>query len=319
MSRLDLALEQRVLRELKRLKTRPRRVLLAVSGGVDSIVMAEILWKWRRGLGFELAVAHVHHGRAGWRPQAEYRRRAREFVRAWANAKDLPFFTNGPKPGPQLKSEAELRAWRERHLHRWRTKGGFDCIAFAHHEDDLLETRVIRLIRGSGAQGLRSMCLLTREKFRPLLGLSSAEIRSYAREKGLAWVEDPSNARTEAFRNWLRADWLPALESKRPGALKALSRSLETLSPRASRAAAASPVDLAPHVGLRRSSISSLARPTRRSVVARYLNGLGLKGYGQSHVDEILKRIDTKRKNFTFEMLGLKFSVTPDFLWASRV
>jgi tRNA(Ile)-lysidine synthase len=313
MSRLDLALEQKVLRDLKPLRGRRLRVLMALSGGVDSMVMAAILHKWRRGLGFELAAAHVHHGGDADSGQRRYRDRVQRFVRDWAAKSGLPFFTNKPARVSIARSEAQLRALRHRHLGNWLKNEGYDLLAFAHHRDDLLETRVIRLIRGSGSQGLRAMCVLSREKVRPLLSLSDGEIRAYALVKNLEWIEDPSNASTGALRNWLRARWLPDLEKRRPGALKALSRSLETLAPRGRS------VDLTPHVGVRRDSLSRLPGAERRALLARYLKGLGLQGYSRAHVEEILKRLDTERKNFTFEMLGLRFAVSPDFLWASRV
>jgi hypothetical protein len=71
--------------------------------------------------------------------------------------------------------------------------------------------------------------------------------------------------------------------------------------------------------GVRRDSINEASYREREELVAAYLRGLGLNNYAQAHVREILKRIDTRRKNLTFEMLGVVFEVTPDFLRASRV
>jgi tRNA(Ile)-lysidine synthase len=312
MSRQDLATEQMVFKALKALPRPPRRLLLAVSGGVDSMVMCEILYKWRQGLRLELSVAHVHHGRAKNPKQAAYRKRAQNFVQAWATERELPFFTNTPSL-QLLHSEAEFRALREAYLSEWKSECQADAIAFAHHRDDLLETRLIRLIRGSGTQGLRSMCLYRHGKLRPLLHVGASDIREYARIKKRKWIEDPSNAQTEMLRNWLRRDWLPLLETKRPGAVRSLARSLETVSP------AMREFDLASHVGLRRDSLTSAPMETRKEILARYLKGLGLKGYAHAHVDEILKRLATQRNDFEFEMLGLNFRVSSDFLWASRV
>lgn len=306
-------MEQKVLRGLKLLPNPPHRILLALSGGVDSMVLAEILWKWRVGLHLTLAVAHVHHGKAASRQQNDYRKRTQEFVCSWAEARNLPFFTNETAPQKILTNEQEMREFREACLVEWKQKYAFDAIAFAHHQDDLLETRLIRLIRGSGTQGLRSMCLYRQDKFRPLLSLSSREIRGYAETRGIKWIEDPSNARADILRNWLRRKWLPSLELKRPGALKALARSLETISPRPMD------FDLAPYVGLRRDFFIGAVNVKQKELLAQYLKALGLKGYGQTHVDEILKRLSSKQKNLEFEMLGLQFKVSPDFLWASRV
>jgi tRNA(Ile)-lysidine synthase len=312
MSRQDLALEQKVLRGMKLLKKPPRRILLALSGGSDSMVMAEILYKWRRGLKLELAVAHVHHGRASSAKQDTYRKRARVFVREWARARGLKFYTN-PISKKYLKSEADLREFREGKLREWAAAAGADSIAFAHHEDDLLETRMMRLIRGSGSQGLLAMSSHRGGKLRPLLMVSQREIREYGVLRELDWLEDPSNASSEILRNWMRREWLPSLEKQRPGALKSLARSLATVSPQPHE------FDLAPYVGLRRELFNTGPTPKSRVLVAGYLKSLGLKGYARTHVDEILKRLSSKHTHLDFDMLGLKFRISPDFLWASRV
>lgn len=311
MSRPDLALEQKVLRAFKSLPEAPQKLLLAVSGGLDSMVMAEILWRWRRGLKLGLAVAHIHHGPADSAGQARFRNRALSFTRAWAEERGLEFFTNPVPPPRALQSEQEWRDWRERHLREWKLE--FDAVAIAHHQDDLLETRVIRLIRGSGAQGLRSMSAFAGGRWRPLLGVTRSEILNYGTARKLVWLEDPSNGKTKALRNWLRREWLPSLESKRPGALNALARSLENLAPELSE------FDLAPFVGLRRAALAGCPVSERRELLARYLKALGVRGYALTHVNEILKRLDVKAAHSEFEMLGLIFKISPDVLWASRV
>src|SRR4051812_2109312 len=124
MSRLDLAVEQKVLRALKPLREKlPSGILLALSGGVDSMVMAEFLWKWRRGLGLDLGAAYVHHGPTKDRRQRHYRDEAQEFVKEWALARGIRFFTNSK--APQLKTETEYREFREEKVRAWSKKGGF--------------------------------------------------------------------------------------------------------------------------------------------------------------------------------------------------
>lgn len=312
--RRDLALEQKFLRGWKDLKVPPRRILLALSGGVDSMVMAEILVKWSRGLKLELAAAYVHHGKSERSVQAQYRKESQSFVRAWAKTQGLKYFTNAN--APKLKSESEMREFREGKLRLWAQKfgGSTTAIAFAHHADDLLETRVIRLIRGAGPQGMYAMGFYRAGKLRPLLSFSREEILEYADLRKLSWIEDPSNEEVDVLRNWLRREWLPLLEKERPGALKTLARSLATVS-----LSPPEEFDIAPYVGLRREVFA--AGPTRhsRQVLARYLKALGLKGYAQTHVDEILKRLGSGRENQSFAMLGMRFQVTSGFLWASRV
>ncbi len=311
MIRQTLSIEQRVLRDVRQLVHSPSRVLMAISGGVDSMVMAEILSQWQAGLGIEeLTVAHVHHGLGN-----QFRDEALALVRQWAEQRKLRFLTNTAEALSDVNSEEELRLYRNRHLRQWSAECGADAVAYAHHRDDLLETRVLRLIRGSGKQGLTAMTLFRQGKFRPLLNLARTEIEDYALAKGLHWKMDPSNAVDDALRNWLRNQWLPALERKRPGAMKTLARSIETLLP---QALGQEWPDI-PYVGLRRELFISADVSERRELLARYLRAMGINGYGQTHIDEIVKRLRTRRKNFAFAMLGLKFTVSPDFLWASRV
>lgn len=316
MAREDLAFEHRVLKPLKALKNPPRRWLLAVSGGADSMALAEFTRRWRRGLGLEkLIVAHVHHGLKGPMKQVRFRTQAQARLRDWCNSHAIEFITNTPEK-IALVSEKELRDYRHKALEEWRASLDLDVVVFAHHADDLLETRLMRLIRGTGGFGLRAMRLYGARKLRPFLSVSRLEIENYLRSCGLEWSEDPSNFQHEAFRNWLRHEWLSSLEKRQPGAVKSLSRSLELIS-RTQRLKTRVDIDL--NAGVRREVINNASSLEREELITVYLRGLGLNNYGQSHVREILKRVDTRKKNLTFEVLGVVFEVTPDFLRASRV
>ena len=316
MAREDLAFEHRVLKPLKALKNPPRRWLLAVSGGADSMALAEFTRRWRRGLGLEkLVVAHVHHGSKGSAKQVRFRTQAQARVREWCISHAIEFITNEPEK-IHLDSEKELREYRHKALEDWRASLDLDVVVFAHHADDLLETRLLRLIRGTGGFGLRAMRLCSARKLRPFLGVSRLEIETYLRSCKLKWSEDPSNLQYGAFRNWLRHEWLSSLEKRQPGAVKSLSRSLELVS-RMQRSKTRVDIDLS--AGVRREVINKVSSLEREELITAYLRGLGLNNYGQTHVREILKRVDTGKKNLTFKVLGVVFEVTPDFLRASRV
>jgi len=308
-----LAIEQHVLRSLRD-RTLPRRWLLAVSGGVDSMVMAEIVRKWQRLLKLELGVVYVHHGR-GSREQEAYRDSARALVKEWCRKVDLPFFTNAGAPDEVLVSEDQLRKFRLSVLESLRDGHNFDALAFAHHADDLLETRLHRLIRGVGPSGLMSMQRLRGHRIRPILSLCKREIETYAALSHLRWVEDPTNAGTDAFRNWLRQEWLPLLEQRQPGATKSLARSLAML------AQPVQDLEWGAFVGLRRSALAGLQRVDQEEFVARYFRSLGVRGYSQAHVAELLKRLQSTqaKRSFSFTMLDWTFHVDADQLWASRV
>lgn len=277
------------------------------------MVLAEILWRWQRYLAWDLAVAHIHHGSQCGAKQKKFRREAFSQVAKFCRERNLPLLTN-PVEEIELKGEQALRDYRRGWLKVWRVNGRFDFVALAHHRDDLLETRLLRLLRGTGVQGLRSMARVGHGRvLRPLLALSREEIFAYANLRRLAWVEDPSNQSLDPLRNWLRHEWLPALERRQNGASRALARSLEALAPQRL------PLEFGTYVGLRRAEMKKLSPSGQREIVARYLRSLGVKEYGRTHVDEILKRLDTLQKNFEFETLGMRFQVNTDILWASRV
>jgi tRNA(Ile)-lysidine synthase len=259
----------------------------------------------------DLAVAYVHHGR-GSKTQTQYRNRAQARVAAWSQAHQLVFLTN-KLPKVKLSSEDDFRRFRVHWLRRWQVQGGYDAVAFAHQADDLLETRLLRLIRGSGRDGLRAMAPLRLWRWRPLIEVSRASLEIYARERKIKWCEDPSNTSRRALRNWLRHEWLPRLEARQAGATKALSRSLELL---------AGPIvdfRIGPYVGLRRSTLKSLSQRQQQAVLSRYLKALGLREYGKTHVSEIMKRLANSTTESQFELLGHEFRLTPDLVWASRV
>jgi tRNA(Ile)-lysidine synthase len=287
------------------------------------MVLAHFLSKWRRGLKLHLGVAHVHHGPSDSPEQSAFRNKAREFTREWAKANQVPFFTNPTNPPRTLVSELEWRNWREEWLKTWVQLGGFDTVAMAHHLDDLLETRLLRLLRGTGSQGLRAMAEYSHgasgAKWRPLLKTSRSEIVGYARAQKLKWLEDPSNRSTQQLRNWLRRDWLPHLERRQPGAGAALARSLENLVSAFTAPTTDEFSSVRPYVGLRRDEILSVSTPRQREMVARYLRSMGLKGYQSTHVEELLKRMQLSRDTQTFAMLGHNFHISREFVWASRV
>jgi len=317
MANPELAFEHQVIRPLKALKLPRQRWLLAVSGGVDSMVLAEVLYRWRQLLKAELVVAYVHHGSMAEPALKRYRLEAQKSVANWCREKQIRFLTNRPEK-IELKTEEQLRLYRQEQLENWAAAEKADLIVFAHHRDDLLETQLLRLIRGTSAVGLRGMRLKSGKKLRPLLNCSRAAIEDYAEFRQLTFKEDPSNRELNSLRNWLRHEWLPQLEQRQKGATRSLARSLVVL---ANTQGGAKSEDNAHAqlVGLRRKEMKKVSSLERERVVADYLRGLGVRNYGQNHVREILKRIDTRQKNLSFEMLGIVFQVTPDLLWASRV
>lgn len=207
-------LRLRVLHEIRRrrLWTAGQRVAVAVSGGVDSVVLLDVLARTARAHGGRLEVVTVDH-RA--RPDSGA---DADFVWALAQARGLPVTRFDLAPGPG--TEAAWRAARYAALDRV----GVDAIALGHHGDDLAETVLIQLVRGAGPAAIGPMSWRRGRYVRPLLSATRAEIAAYATSRGLQWREDPSNGDPRHLRVRVRREVLPLLEAIRSGAGRAIAR-----------------------------------------------------------------------------------------------
>lgn len=270
---------------------------------MDSIALAHALWSMRARFKLDLAIAYVHHGVTKNKKQNEFRNKAEKLVKKTAQAMDVPFFSI--RPHGSGTSESEMREARYKGLQELSHREGFDVIAVGHHRDDLLESRIIRLIRGVGEQGLMAMSELSSGIYRPFLNLDRAKLEEYVVHLKLEYVEDPSNRDNVYLRNWIRNVWLPELENYRPGSKGSLSVSLENLSVKAPL----DPAGLVTEEGISRSNLLGLPKSEQRRVVAHYLRKKNVKNYTSSQIDEILKRLDTSQKALTFRVVGLDWTV----------
>lgn len=180
---------------------------MAVSGGVDSVVLLHILTS-NYGLpqtGYQFVVAHFDHG---IRPDSVA---DSEFVKELASKYKIPFESAQGNLGPKV-SEAKARASRYSFLNQIKKKYKADAIITAHHEDDLLETVLLNLLRGTYRKGLSSLSS-HHGLIRPLLGSSKSEIVAYARKHKLRWREDVSNTDETYLRNYIRHTLIPKMLS----------------------------------------------------------------------------------------------------------
>jgi tRNA(Ile)-lysidine synthase len=188
-------------------------VLLALSGGADSVALLDALCLLRRRRGFRVAAAHLDHRlRPGSGDDAA-------FCRALCERLDVPLHVGQADVAARARREGgglEQAARRERYgfLRRVQREIGAVAIAVAHTRDDQAETLLMHLLRGSGATGLGGMRPRGGAVLRPLLGLSRREVLAHLRERGLAWCEDPTNADPGLLRNRVRHELLPYLEAR---------------------------------------------------------------------------------------------------------
>ncbi len=204
-------------------------LLVAVSGGMDSVALAHCLHR----AGLSIVLGHVHHGlrESADDDEALVRDLARELGCRFETARlDL-----SKTPGTSLQAEA--RDGRYAALATMADEAGAPGIVTAHHADDQAETVLINLARGAGPQGLGGMDVISvvpgrpdLKLYRPLLERTRAEIEAFARTHGLRWVEDPSNEDLSYRRNAVRGRLLPVLhEIFGAGASRAIARSARLL------------------------------------------------------------------------------------------
>lgn len=167
--------------------------VVAVSGGVDSVALLDIL---RSQPDLRLIVAHFDHG------VREDSAEDRKFVEALAEQYGLSFTFDEGKLGAGA-SEAAARDARYEFLRRVKNASGAQAIVTAHHEDDVFETAILNLLRGTGRKGLSSL-KSTDEIYRPLLNTPKKNLIAYARANGLQWREDSTNASDNYLRNYVR-------------------------------------------------------------------------------------------------------------------
>lgn len=296
-----------------------KRFLLAVSGGLDSMALLEVFCHFKKNYGFDVSVAHVHHGPASDWEQSRFRLNALTHVQAICHQKGFPFYNNFDFENEEswlksfekpMKNEADCREYRYACLNEWMEQNQFDLLVLAHHWDDLLETRLLRLIRGVGPESLGSMQFQQGKKLRPLLRWNREELKEFVNERSVTWLEDPSNQSHQTMRNWLRNQWLPSLEARQAGALKSLGRSLDRIV-EAYKLGQQS-LELGPILdqdSLILSEYWTQNLESKRQAIATYMKGQGLKNYGLSHISEIIKRLDTDQKSHSFKLLGCVWNV----------
>lgn len=205
-------------------------VLLAISGGLDSIALGEILLELAPSLSLTLVVAHVDHNlRASSRRDAD---RAREFARrhGLAYSEHVLIQNDALK-----KDQSTLRRRRYAALGNIALTRGIDTIITAHHADDRIEDFLLKARRGTSLRGLSSFEALSSypipsplRLLRPLLGLGKAELRAYLTDRHVHWTEDPTNSHKTYARNQLRHEVLPAYLSGQ-AQRRGLLRTIETI------------------------------------------------------------------------------------------
>ncbi len=201
------------------------KLILALSGGIDSMVLADLLLKTK----VEFVAAHCN-----FHLRSEESDGDEQFVYKFAERHGIQCFVKhfdteqyAAEQGISIEMAArDLRyAWFE----QLRQQLGYDKIAVAHHADDQSETFFINLLRGAGLRGLKGMLPQNGAVIRPMLWASREQIRQYALDNQITWREDHTNAESVYLRNKIRNQLLPVFDELQPEARQGLYKSLEHL------------------------------------------------------------------------------------------
>ncbi|MEZ7515878.1 tRNA lysidine(34) synthetase TilS [Flavobacterium frigidarium] len=197
-----------------------KKLLLATSGGLDSMVMAHLF----KNLQFDIAIAHCNFQLRGVDSFKD-----QKFVQDFAEENEIPvnitqFDTQAFAADYKLSTQVAARDLRYNWFYELLEEEGYDYVLTAHHADDNLETFLINLSRGTGLEGLTGIPEENGSIVRPLLHFTRAEILEYAKENNITWREDASNASDKYLRNKIRHHVVPLLQEINPNFMEAFQK-----------------------------------------------------------------------------------------------
>jgi tRNA(Ile)-lysidine synthase len=243
------------------------RVVVAVSGGPDSLALLSVLREIVPAFPLHLTVAHFDHG---WRAESQA---DRDVVAATAAEWGYDFRTaRAADHIPHTENAA--RAARYAFLRQTAADTNSTAIALGHTQDDQVETLLLHLLRGSGSKGLGAMRRRDGDLARPLLDVSRADIEAYLRKLHLTPIRDPTNDDPRFTRNRLRQQVLPAIDAFDPAARGLLARTADILSEE-DRFLEAQLADLPGDIATNREAFAKLPPALQRRVIRRLVPEAG--------------------------------------------
>jgi len=203
--------EEKLIGQLRELLPRysAEKLLVAVSGGIDSMVCAHILHKYR----YPVSIVHCNFQLRGEESDEDA-----AFVNKWAAKNNIPCLEKKFRLKKTRGESTQMLARDARYewFGQLAKEKDFGYIVTAHHLDDMIETSLMNIIRGTGINGLKGMPAMNGNIIRPMVFISRKEIEAYAKKEKIKWREDSSN-KTEAYkRNKIRHQLIPLLQSLNP-------------------------------------------------------------------------------------------------------
>jgi len=285
---------------------RGTKIVVGVSGGPDSVCLLDVLAKIAPKADLQLIIAHVNYGVRGKDSVTD-----EKFVRQLAEKYQLATYILQPNI-KKNSSENMLRDIRYKFFEEVRQENNFDLIVVAHNADDQVETFLMRVIRGSGLQGLAAMKYKSGNIVRPLLDVSRNEILEYLKKTELVYRTDKTNSENLFLRNKIRNKLIPYLENNfNPkiketiaGAVTSIAEDYSFLEDYAAELAKTAR-------GLRVKELLSFHPALQRRILLLYIRKqkMDLKDITAAHIEELLKALrSTKSKEQVVVFKGLKLT-----------
>ena len=208
-----------------------KKIVIAVSGGADSLALADLLNRSKQKFKIEICIAHYEHGLRGKDSLDDAK-----FVEEFAKSLEVEFFCEHGDVKKfaaenKISIETAARILRYEFLAKVRREKNFDAIALAHHADDQAETVLMRFFRGSSSAGLSAMKTSAQTEYglllRPLLKFKKSELENYCLTRKLFPRIDETNFQADTTRNKIRLEFLPILKNFNPAIVETLCRFAE--------------------------------------------------------------------------------------------
>lgn len=263
-----------------------QHLTLGLSGGLDSVVLLDLLVQLRHTLQFRLSAIHVNHQLS---PHAgDWAAFCSTLCQSYAVPLEIAVVRVSFRPGDSLEESARTAR------HGALATSGADFIVLAHHLDDQAETLLLQLLRGCGVEGASAMAEQDGRLLRPLLKVSRARLEQHARQRGLDWVEDESNLDTRFDRNFLRHRVLPVLAERFPAYRETLSRASRNFAESALLLEELARHDAASATHERKLSVQALMHlslPRAKNLLRHFLKLYGIAAPSATRLEDMLHQL----------------------------